>query len=241
MQANPFQRLWWGAFFHVGVGACCLGAGMLQAADGAKSSQDISAELERQTNVQAQLDRILSPLNGLLKQTAAGARGIKKRFAAGTPEYRQVRELYTRVGQALAKVELELTEAVKTVQAQDRGERASRANKQAAADLNDAVQSFNDFATRLVPTPPSEPPKGPAPSGEPAGPPTPPGFSMQPIQPEQYPQAQQAGLSPGVFVQVCNVFVVHALGRSEQSVDSLRQQMVRQIRSQALLPAFEGA
>jgi hypothetical protein len=250
MQVNPFQRRWWGVFSHVCVGGCWLWAGALHAAErvpstpSLKSSQDIAAELDRETDLSSQLDRTLGPMSLALKQAAAGAHRIKTHVAAGTPEDHQARELYARVRQAVAQLERELTEAVQTVKPQDRGERAGQANKRVTADLNEAVQSFNDFATRLVPAPPSEPPKGPAqpaPAGEPAGQPTPPGFSMQSVQPEQYIQAQQPGVSADVVVQVCNVFVVHVLGLSDKSVESTRQQVIRQIRSHALLPAFEGA
>lgn len=249
MQANAFRRFWSAAFFHVCAGVCCPWTGALNAADtrsslpSVKNTQDIAAELDRETNLQSQLDRSLAPMSAAVKQTTRGAHRIKQHFAAGTPEYQQAKELYTRVRQALAKVEGELTEAVRTVRPEDRGERAGRANRQVTTDLNDAVRKFDDFTQRLLPAPASEQPKGlpaqPAPAGEPTGQPTPPGLPIQSIQPEQYLQAQQAGVSADVVVQVCNLFVVHTVGLGAKSVDAIRQQMTAQIRSQAPMPSFE--
>jgi hypothetical protein len=211
-----------------------------------KNTQDISGELDRETDLQAQLDRTLGPTSEAVKQTASGAHRIKAHFRPGTPEYGQASELYRRVRQDMDKLQGELTDAVKTVKQDDSGERAARVNKQVIADLNDALQRFGDFTNRLVPAPPAEQPKQPAnlpQAGEPAGQPTPPGQTVQPVQPEQYVAAQQqAGqISADVVVQVCNLFVEHAAGLSDRSADGIRQQMMRKIRSHVALPAFGGA
>jgi hypothetical protein len=255
MQADPFQRLWWAVFCRLCVGACCLWAGALKAADTmpnsrtVKNTQDITEELERETNLQSQLARTLGPVSTAMKQTAAGARRLKKHVPAGTPEANQSRQLYTRIRQGLANLALELTNAVKTVKLEYRGETASRVNQQVIADLNDALQKFDAWLNRVVPAPPSQPPGQPSELAQqlqgnvPAGQPAPPGLSIEPIQPEQYVEAQpQPGqISAQVVVQVCNVFVVHALGLSNKSADDIRGQIIGQIRRQTSLPAFDEA
>jgi hypothetical protein len=251
MQNNAI-RLFRGPLFAACAGACCLWAGVLQAANTTapknptiKSSQDISAELDRETNLQAQLDRTLGPISIAIKETVAGARRVKQHYRAGTPEYNQARELYAHVRQKMGKLEGELTSAVQTVQQQDRGESAGRVNRQVIADVNDALQKFDDLINRVAPAPSPEQPKGPAPppppqAGQPSGQPTPPGLSVEPVQPEQYVQAQpQPGqVSAEVVVQVCNLFVEHTVGLGDGSASNVRGQMIRQIRRQVSLPDF---
>jgi hypothetical protein len=252
MQNDAFRRLFRRRLFTACAGACCLWAGVLQAADTAtprnpaiKNSQDISAELDRETNLYSQLDRTLGPVTSAIKETVAGAHRLKHHYRPGTPEYNQARDLYAQVRQNMGKLEGELIGAVQTVTQDDRGESAGRTNKQVIADLNDALQKFDDLINRVAPTPSPEQPKQPAPppppqAGEPAGQPTPPGLAVQPVQPEQYVQAQpQPGqVSAEVVVQVCNVFVEHTVGLGPRSVENIRSQMMHQIRSRISLPDF---
>jgi hypothetical protein len=265
MQNDAFRRLFRGRLFAACAGACCLWAGMLRAADTAtpknptvKGSEDISKELDRETNLHTQLDRTLAPVTGAIKQTVAGAHRLKQHYRAGTPEYSQARELYAHVRQNFEKLEGELTGAVRTVTQNDRGESAGRTNKQVIADLNDALQKFDDLINRVAPAPTPEPPKQQAPSpppqagskgaqppqaGQPAGQPTPPGFPMEPVQPEQYVQAQAppGQVSAEVMVQVCNLFVEHTVGLGNGSAENVRGQMLQQIRREVSLPEFGSA
>jgi hypothetical protein len=260
MQHHAFQRpLRERLFFTACAGASCLWAGaLLQAADTTalknptiKSSQDISAELDRETNLQAQLTRTLDPITSAIKGTVAGAHRVKRHYPAGTPEYNQARELYAHVRQNMGRLEGELAGAVQTVQQQDRGESAGRVNKQVIVDVNDALQKFDDLVNRVAPapTPPQpkqpavSPPPSPVPSSQASPPselPTPPGLSVEPIQPEQYLQAQpQAGqVSAEVVVQVCDLFVEHTVGLGDRSAENIRGQMIHQIRRQISLPDF---
>jgi hypothetical protein len=254
LNASAITRFLRGPLFTVCAGACCFWAGVLQAADTAtpgnptiKNTQEIAAELDRETNLQAQMDRTLGPVTAAIKETVAGAHRIKQRYRAGTPEYGQARDLYAHVRQNIGRLEGQLTSAVQTVKQEDRGETAGRADKQVISDLNDALQKFDDLVSRIAPAPSPEQPSRPAPppppqAGEPAGQPTPPGLAVQPVQPEQYVQAQpQAGLvSAEVVVQVCNLFVEHAVGLGDRSAENIRGQMIQQIRRRVSLPAFGG-
>ena len=267
MQNDAFRRLSKGSLFAACAGVCCLwtGALALHAAPPAtpknptvKSSQDISKELDRETDLHAQLDRTLGPVTGAIKQTVAGAHRLKQHYHAGTPEYNQARELYARIRQNIGKLEGELTGAVQTVTQSDRGESAGRSNRQVIADVNDALQKFDDLINRVAPVPAPPPSTQPAPSpppqagsqgaqppqaGQPSGQPTPPGLPVEPVQPEQYVQAQApAGqISGEVVVQVCNLFVEHTLGLGNGSAESIRGQMIRQIRRQVSMLDFGSA
>jgi hypothetical protein len=256
MQNDAFRRPFSGPLFRACAGACCLWAGalVLQAADTAtpknpavKGSEDISKELDRETNLQAQLDRTLGPISTAIKETVAGAHRLKQHYRAGTPEYNQARELYAQVRQNMGKLEGELTGAVQTVNQDDRGESAGRVNKQVISDVNDALQKFDDLINRVAPAPtPKQPAPAPPPppqAGQPSGQPTPPGLSVEPVQPEQYVQAQpQPGqVSAEVVVQVCNLFVEHTVGLGNRSAENIRGQMIHQIRRQVSLPDFASA
>ena len=260
MQTDAFRRLFRGVLFPACAGACCLWAGLLKAANttttpanpAIKNPEAIVAELDRETNLQAQLDRTLGPISAAIKDTVARAHRVKRHFPAGTPEYKQARDLYAHVRQNMGKLGGALTGAVQTVTQSDRGESAGRVNKQVISDLNDALQKFDDLADRIAPVPTpaptptstqAQPPQQPAPppqAGPPAGQPTPPGLSIEPVQPEQYVQAQpQPGLVSGeVVVQVCDLFVEHTVGLGDRSVENIRGQMIHQIRRQISLPDF---
>lgn len=267
MQTDAFRRLLRGVLFPACAGACCLWAGLLQAANPAtphnspiQNPEAISAELDRETNLQAQLDRTLGPISSAIKDTVARAHRLKRHFPPGTPEYNQARELYAHVRQSMGKMEGELISAVQTVRQEDRGESAGRVNKQVISDLNDALQKFDDLVDRAAPTPTPTPAPGqaqqpeqaqqpgpalplPPQAGQPAGEPTPPGLSIEPVQPEQYVQAQaQPGLVSGeVVVQVCNLFVEHTVGLGDRSAENIRGQMLHQIRRRISLPDFSSA
>jgi hypothetical protein len=113
--------------------------------------------------------------------------------------------------------------------------------------VNDALQKFDDLINRVAPAPtPKQPAPAPPPppqAGQPSGQPTPPGLSVEPVQPEQYVQAQpQPGqVSAEVVVQVCNLFVEHTVGLGNRSAENIRGQMIHQIRRQVSLPDFASA
>lgn len=262
MQNDAFRRLSRGPLFAACAGVCCLWTGVLHAADPAnpknptvKSSQDISKELDRETNLNTQLDRTLGPITGAIKQTVSGAHRLKQHYHAGSPEYNQARELYAHIRQNIGKLEGELTGAVQTVTQNDRGESAGRTNKQVIADVNDALQKFDDLINRVAPAPiPTPPAPAPSPSasqggspgaqapqaGQPSGEPTPPDLPVEPVQPEQYVQAQApAGqISGEVVVQVCNLFVEHTVGLGNGSAENVRGQIIRRVRRQVTIPDF---
>ncbi|MBV9489923.1 MAG: hypothetical protein JO069_09390 [Verrucomicrobia bacterium] len=229
----------------------CLWAGTVHAQNQntVPSGKDIQGELDRETNLQLQLDTVLKPVADATKQLSTGARRIRAQYRPETPEYHQARDLYAQARKDLGRLQATLTDAVRTVKQDDSGERAASVNKQVIVDLNGALQAFGDLASRLgvvsapvQPAPsPAAPPPSPSPGGSPAGsensmalptPTAPPGgqLTAAPGQPVQ--------VSSDIVVQVCNLFVEHAAGLSNRSEDGIRERMIRQIQSRFSMPAF---
>jgi hypothetical protein len=125
----------------LGVWVLFLAVPMLRAQN---SAGDISRELDKETDLQTQVQKALDPVGDAVKQTAGQARLTSGKSSPPAPADEQSRQLYKNAQAGFVKLRAVL---VTDLEAFDRAKPANdQPGKDAVHGLNDALQAFYDHA-----------------------------------------------------------------------------------------------